>query len=440
MKILMQTLIPLGCLLAASAVSAAQKPAPAPAPAPVAAPAKPPIAPFGSSGDWTEAKAFEAMERAQEMASRVQDLVNEKAVTAVQDRMLDVQRRLEEAQMVAQSAGYGTFQQPFGMGRQTSADSLYERGQNALDRRRWDEALTDFTQAASRGGNRGDGALYWKAYTLNKLGRRDEAVAALAELRKSYPSSRWLDDAKALEMEVKQASGQPVSPESQTDEDLKLMALNGLMQSDPDRSIPTLEGLLKSAQSPRLKERALFVLAQSSLPKAQQVVEQVARGAGNPDLQVKAIQYLAQTRRRNADGQQQAANGQLFSEVYSSSNDATVKRAILDALVMNRDSDRLLQVVKTEKTPELRADAVRRLSSIRSANTADALAGTYGGEQDKNVKRAIIDSLYSQNNVKAMVVCARSEKDPEMVRFIVSRIASMKSPEAVDYLMEILKK
>jgi len=96
--------------------------------------------------------------------------------------------------------------------------------------------------------------------------------------------------------------------------------------------------------------------------------------------------------------------------------------------------------VKTEKTPELRADAVRRLSSIRSANTADALAGTYGGEQDKNVKRAIIDSLYSQNNVKAMVVCARSEKDPEMVRFIVSRIASMKSPEAVDYLMEILKK
>jgi hypothetical protein len=34
---------------------------------------------------------------------------------------------------------------------------------------------------------------------------------------------------------------------------------------------------------------------------------------------------------------------------------------------------------------------------------------------------------------------ARTEKDPEM-RYIVSRLAGMKSPEASDYLMEILKK
>ena len=120
---------------------------------------------------------------------------------------------------------------------------MYQRGQSALDQHRWDEALTDFTQVASQGGDRADGALYWKAYTLNKLGRKDDALAAIADLRKSYASSRWLQDAGALEIEVKQSSGQPVSPEAQTDEDLKLMALNGLMQTDPDKALTAVDGI-----------------------------------------------------------------------------------------------------------------------------------------------------------------------------------------------------
>ena len=95
--------------------------------------------------------------------------------------------------------------------------------------------------------------------------------------------------------------------------------------------------------------------------------------------------------------------------------------------------------MKTEKTPELRADAVRRLASLHTSN-ADALMAIYSADQDKNVKRAIVEGFYSQGNVRAMVAAARAERDPEMVRFIVGRLASMKSPEAADYLMEILKK
>ena len=58
----------------------------------------------------------------------------------------------------------------------------------------------------------------------------------------------------------------------------------------------------------------------------------------------------------------------------------------------------------------------------------------------QEVKRAIVNSLASQNDVKQLVAVARTEKDPETVRYIVSRLAGMKSPEASDYLMEILKK
>ena len=80
-----------------------------------------------------------------------------------------------------------------------------------------------------------------KTFPKRWPGAAREALAATAELRKSHPSSRWLDDARALEIEIKQAGGKPVSPESADDEELKLMALNSFMNSDPERALPLLE-------------------------------------------------------------------------------------------------------------------------------------------------------------------------------------------------------
>ena len=39
-----------------------------------------------------------------------------------------------------------------------------------------------------------------------------------------------------------------------------------------------------------------------------------------------------------------------------------------------------------------------------------------------------------------MIQIARSEKDPKMRQRIVERLVNMKSPEATDYLLEILNK
>jgi len=327
------------------------------------------------------------------------------------------------------NAGAGFFQNSW-YGR-SNDDRLYASGQRELDQSHWNAALTNFSEVASRGGARADGALYWKAYALSKLNRRDEALAAIAELRKSHPGSKWLDDASALEIEVKQASGQNVSPEGQPDEELKLMALNALVNSDPDRALPLLEGLLKGSQTPRVKERALFVLAQSSAPRAQQLLEQVARGSGNPDLQLKAIQYLGTASRKQG-------NGQLLSSVYAASNDESTRRAVLHALLAAGDTDRLLQAVKAEKTPELRAEGVRLLAG--KAETGDALVSMYASEQDQQVKRAILDTLFAQRNAKALVDLARKERDTETKREMVRRLSTMRSSkEANDYMLELLK-
>ena len=121
---------------------------------------------------------------------------------------------------------------------QGSEQELYAQGTTALDRGEFDKAAQAFTQAAALKGERADGALYWSAYAQNKRGRRDDALQAITSLKSSYPKSRWLRDARALEVEIRQASGQSAVPDRNGDEDLKLMALGGLMNADPDRALP----------------------------------------------------------------------------------------------------------------------------------------------------------------------------------------------------------
>jgi hypothetical protein len=143
---------------------------------------------------------------------------------------------------------------------------LYERGREALDEDRYDRAASSFDELAKRNGPQTDAALYWEAYAENRQGKRDAALATLADLKHRFPQSRWQKDASALEIEVRQRSGQAPRPDSQDDEDLKMLAIQGLMNSDPDRALPLLEKVLNGTGTPKEKSKALFVIAQSGSP------------------------------------------------------------------------------------------------------------------------------------------------------------------------------
>jgi HEAT repeat protein len=411
-----------------------------------------------------------------EKLAKLQHEISAKVSTKVSDAMSKLDLKMP-AFMASQAVFHG--------GR-TDHERSYEGGIQALDRRHYERALEAFSQAAMTAGSRTDGALFWKAYTLHRLGRRDEALAALAELRKSHAASRWLGDAQALETEIKQTTGQKQSAQWDAEEDLKVQALSGLIQSDPERAAPLVEQILKSSPSRKLKERALQAIANSDSQRSRDLLAQIARGkAGNPDLELRAIRYL---------GNRRTDNRQLLREIYSSTTDEQVKRAVLRALRSSEDkeeltrivksekepsirmeavsllgdsasaaelwplyqaetsvdvkerilhrlkdlgaTDRLLEVSKTEKEPRLRQQAIRALGSV---TTGDALVALHGSETDPAVKRAIIDSLYSHKNGGALVNLARKEKDPQVRREIVSRLSRMRSKEASDYLMEILK-
>ena len=318
------------------------------------------------------------------------------------------------------------------------AGGLYEQARASIDAGRYDRALDQLKRLIQQHDGKGDAieqkvdaAHYWKAYSELKLQSLTDALATLESMQKRFADSRWLRDARALEVEVRQASGQKVSPEAQADEELKLLALRGLMQTDPDRTIPQVEQLLAGNSSVRLKENALFVLSQSRSPRAMQIIANAARNSSNPDLQLKAVRYLGAARSEDA--------AKTLEDVYRSTSDRAVKRAIIGSFAGSRALDRLSGLVKIERDVAMKKILVRNVGSIDRDKSGETLRSLYGSEKEQELRREIVSALAGQRNVTVLVALARSEKDPAMKQFIVSHISRMQSKEATDYLLELLK-
>ena len=365
----------------------------------------------------------------------------------------------------------------------------YEEATDAYDDQDWRRAAAAFTRVASMKGAHADAALYWLAKSQSNMGLRAEALSTILKLHQDYPKSKWNDDAKAFELEVRQASHQPVAPEQINDEELKLIALNGLMQSDPERAIPILDKLLASKNSSKLKDKALFILAQSQSSQATEILTRVARNGTDADLQRRAVRYLG------INGGDR--NRKLLSDIYGSTSDIELKKSILKAYMISGDSSRLLTLAKGESNPDLRMEAISQLGIL---GARDALAELYttessvdvkkkiiqamfiGGNAEKlydiarnepnetlkltairnlgllgggragemlvtlynsdtrpELRRTVINSLFIQGNAKALVALARAEKDPHMKKEIIQKLSLTGSKEATDYLMEYLK-
>ncbi len=140
---------------------------------------------------------------------------------------------------------------------------LYLDGTKAIRESRWADALKIFDKVAEAKGVHAAGALYWKAYAESKMGDSNKVLENCAALRSQYVGSTWIDDCGALEIELKARSGQPVQPEQQQSDELKLLALATLMQKDPTRARAQIEEIVQGDSSERLKEGALFILGKT---------------------------------------------------------------------------------------------------------------------------------------------------------------------------------
>ena len=125
------------------------------------------------------------------------------------------------------------------------------------------------------------------------------------------------------------------------------------MHSDSERAIALVERFLAPDKSKKLRERALFVLSQSSSPRARTLLMEAARGERGEEMQLMAMKHLAMAHDSAADE---------LMEIFRSSSNPEVKKMALHAFVMSGDVDKLIELAQGESDPEIVKAAVHGLA------------------------------------------------------------------------------
>jgi HEAT repeat protein len=407
---------------------------------------------------------------------------------------------------------------------QDPADSLYRAGRRALNRNRYQEAIDLLGQVLSRyprSAYAGE-ALYYVSYALYSTGdtkNLQRAVEFLTQLRDKYPDAGMRGDAGTLAARVdgelarrgdaaaaerNQARADSArGPEATAprtprppreprpprpprgnrssgcddEDDMRIAALNAVMQMDPERAVPLLKTVLarRDEGSECLRRKAVFLVSQKRSPETaailldavrndpdQEVREQgvfwlsqvsgdeavtaldsILRASTDQNVQEKAIFALSQHRsaragailrayiqRRDAPvelrgqaivwlGQRRSDEGQGFlRELFPQLENDELKERVIQAVAQGRNADNmrwLLDIAMNERENiEIRKRALFWAGQSRGAPSAD-FAALYDRVQDREIKDQLIlvFSQRSRDSVAMDKLFAIAKTDPD---------------------------
>jgi tetratricopeptide (TPR) repeat protein len=271
-------------------------------------------------------------------------------------------------------------------------NSPYAAGTRAMNEQRWQDAIRSFDKVIAAKEKRSDAAIYWKAYSLNKLQRHSDATGICDMLHAQYPDSSWNKDCDVLSIsnpdinieltdKINQSMNIHVHPDVhivnpdvhvvipnisvdiKNNPDMKILALNSMLNQDPAKAIPILRDILNGNQSIGVKKHAIFVLAQSKSPEAQAMLHDAVIGKMDPELQRQAITMMAlfQGKRDN----------DTLAEVYRTTSDRQIKKSIISAFFLTQDAPHLVELAHSEKDLQLKRTIVAQLSVMHDKVATD---------------------------------------------------------------------
>jgi HEAT repeat protein len=309
------------------------------------------------------------------------------------------------------------------------AQTPYDEGQKALRDQRWMDAVDQFELAIKSDDGQADAALYWSAYAYFKAGRRNEAERELRQLERNHPDSRWVKESQSLRLEYQDSAELLTSPDAALDDDLKIFALAQLMERDPERALPLVLELMKTTESEKVRQDALFVLAVSETPAARQELANYARDGSDPEMQRHAIQMLG-TMDATAE----------LEALYPTLKTRGSKVAVIEAFGIAGDSARLSQVLETETDPELRRAAIHGIAMEDNAEAAELLRSIYESADSSEEKSAVLESLTMLEEAEAVALeVLRNESDPELQRQAIQVLGIMDATDELDDLYTSLE-
>ena len=262
-------------------------------------------------------------------------------------------------------------------------EDVYKKAKQFIYQKDWIKALEKLRQVAESfpGSKLGDVSLYWSGYSLNQLSQtfesldkileaQEEALSQLETLMRQYPSSKWIDDAKLLRVEiaedlVKRGFKKYISilngASKDPDIELKIAALDALLQMDKEKAFPILEKIIRSNKNPGLREKAIFILSQFDDPRVVPILAEVALKDNNKQTREKAIFWLGQIKRPESINQ--------LVKIYKSIEDIELKEKVIFSIAQygsDKGVKYLIQLFQKEKILRLKKKIIFWLGQSRS--------------------------------------------------------------------------
>ena len=373
----------------------------------------------------------------------------------------------------------------------TPSLKLFRAGRDLIENEEWAKAAETFRSfiVTYPRDSDVDAALYWYAYALKRQGQPREAAKALKRLIKEHQRSGWREEADAMLTELAPALGQTEIIDdalSRENEELKIIALQSLFNSNPERAYGFVSDWLKpnSTASRRMKEAAVSLLGAHGGKQAVPILLEVARSntdaklrrtaihrlgeaggeaimdelmriyAADPDLSIRRqvlhalaemdgahadarLLQIAQNPSENIDlrktaisrlGERDGAFDNLV-RIYDADRTVEIRKRLMNAFSESSDPRalaKLLQVARTDENTELRRFALRRLGEKNSEAMLDELLRIYQAERDMDVKREILHAFSDMNNPRARVKLYEIARNPaesvELRRTVINRI------------------
>ncbi len=304
---------------------------------------------------------------------------------------------------------------------QDPTDSLWRAARGALNR-------GDYTSAANLYGDlmrrypsstRAADALYWAAFALYKTddaANLDRARSLLVTQERRYPKAATLRDGDALlariqtalakqgdqqaaiwlAQQAQRARGADTTPthgcvSGDEDDDLRLAALNGLLQMDAANAVPILRQVLarRDACSQPLRRKAVFLVSQKHTSETEDILLDVVQHDPDSECREQAVFWLSQV------STERAVN--MLDSILRGSGDGALRDKAIFALSQQhspRAGDILRRYAENPNAPsDAREKAIFWLGQQHSSENAAFLRGLYAQLGDADLKDKVLFSL-----------------------------------------------
>lgn len=287
-----------------------------------------------------------------------------------------------------------------------------------------------------------DAALYWLAYAQAKLNKLTEASSHLQRLLKKYPNSNWADDARLLQIQI---GGNPsvdgeLGPNrkngSEEDEEIKIVALEALFRSNPERGMAYVSNMFKPGAnySRHMKEAGIEFIRRFGEEKAVPMLIEIIRNERDTELRKAAIETLGRT------GDERAFD--ILVELVRNSTDDDLSNAAVFAISRfkaERSHPVLFEMARSAKSLEVRKNAIFYLAREGDDAVLDELMRLYDAESNVEVKKQIVFSLRRMNSPRSIAKLyeiASGNGDVEVRKDAIHWIGQRGDAQAVEYLIK----